>query len=290
MKNFVKGSLLAVMVGCTFLYSNVEAKNVYFTSDNGVEMTELEYLKMLQIFSERRLESVTQEEFDLYKDANIVDSDVIYQKTVYKDGSVISEELLTEEEYNAISDAEVSDGITPYDSDNKSTETTYKRLKATLTDIGSKKYILTAGLSWKKIPATKSYDVFAFRLSNFSYSGFAGTQSYYINGVRQNSIQYNTSSEGYKGLSNGAGVSMNLVDGSITAYELAITADLSATTGNSQAHAYVSYQHSQSDLTRAQSMGYTLDASGLGNVVLFSNSTIRNKYDGMSGVHLTTPI
>lgn len=276
----------------SMLCLSVQAKTVYYTNDEGVEMTELEYNKMLQLYSERRLRNVTQEEFDLYKDATVVDSGAVYHKTTYKYGEVVSEEMVSEEEYNSAPEAEVNvDGTIPLDGDYGYVETTYKRLSASLVDHGSGQFALIGSLSWKKMPACRSYDVFAYRFMHFNYNNFAGSQAYYPNGV-YNSISYNTSSPGYKALANGAGVSMNLVDGSeITGYELAVATNLTVnTTSYSQAHAYISYQHAQSDLTRVESMNYNLDISGLGNVILFNSSATANKYDRMAGVHLTTPI
>lgn len=285
MRKIIRGVVLTCFASC-ILCGGVNASSVYYTNDLGVEMTELQYNKMLQFFSERRVKTVTQEEFDSLKDTTIVDSDAIYQKTTYENGEVIKEEIISEEEYNNAPTAEVNmpGEIVPYDY--KYVETTYKRLSGTLTQASSG-YKLVAAVSWKKIPVCRSYDVFAYRFNHFNYSGFGGNQTYYVNG-NYNNIVYNTSSEGYKAQSTGAGVSMNLVDGSnITGYELTVATNLTLnTTSVSQAHAYVSYQHAQSDLTRAQSMGYTLNVSGLGNVILFSNSSIAGKYDGMGGIHL----
>lgn len=293
MKNALKGGafgLLAVVL----LSMNVQAKNVYYTNSLGVEMTQLEYNKMTQIFSERRVDSLTPEEFAEYKDLNIVDSSVIYEKSVYTlDGTIIGKEIITEEEYNNVSDAEVSEqgSIMPLDGDYKYVETTYKRLGGTLADNGGGKFQVLGALSWKKVPVCRSYDVFAYRFNHFNYSGFAGSQLYYVNGSA-NRISYDTSSPGYKAQATGAGVSMNLVDGSnITGYELSVVTNLTINSYNySQAHAYVAYEHAQSDLTREQSMGYTLNISGMGNVILFNSSSIASKYDNMAGVHLITPI
>ena len=291
MKKVGRGVILGLLVGC-FLYSAVEAKEIYYTNDVGVEMTELEYDKMTQIYSERYIDTMSQEEFDALKNGNIVDSGAIYQKTTYApDGKVLKDEYVSEEEYNQAPSTDVSQegDIMPYDY--KYIETSYKKLSGTLIDIGNRKYSLIGGLSWKKVPLCRSYDVFAYRFMHFDFNGFGGTQNYYVNGV-SNKISYDTSSPGYKQQGNGAGVSMNLVDGSnITGYELAIGTNLTVNTTNyTQAHAYVSYQHAQSDLTREQSLGYTLNVAGLGNVILFNSSTIAAKYDGMSGVHLTAQI
>ena len=49
---------------------------------------------------------------------------------------------------------------------------------------------------------------------------------------------------------------------------------------------YVTYQHATSALTLANSKSYTFSSSGLGGVLYYSNSTIRNKYDGMQGLSM----
>lgn len=283
--------LVAIIASAILVNSNVLAKNVFYTNNNGVQMTELEYNKMLEIFSERKVSDLSQEVFDKYKDANIISNDAVYQKESYKDNKIVKRDYISEDEFNAIPNSESSNGISPQASDDSHYETSYKRLAASLMDLGNRQFSLIGALSWKKVPATKSYDVFAYRFMHFDYSGFAGEQVYYINGNGY-PISYYTSSEGYKAQSNGAGVSMNLKDGNnITGYELSVATDLTVNTINySQAHAYISYQHAQSDLTRAQSMSYTLDVSGLGNVILFSSQSIENKYDGMTGLHLSTPI
>lgn len=288
MKKVFEGGVLTVLAVC-LLSMNVEAKNVYYTNSLGVEMTQLEYNKMTQIFSERRVDILTPEEFELYRDADIVSSDVVYEKTVYDlNGNVLTKENITEEEYNNVSDAEISDGtIMPFSGDTKYVETTYKRLGGTLADFGNGSFQLIGALSWKKVPVCRSYDIFAFRFNHFNYNGFGGEQAYFVNGNVQR-IAYNTSSPGYKAQSTGAGVSMNLVDGSnITGYELSILTNLTKnSTTATQGHAYIAYEHAQSNLTREQSMGYTLSISGMGNVILFNSSSIAAKYDNMAGVHL----
>ena len=84
---------------------------------------------------------------------------------------------------------------------------------------------------------------------------------------------------------------MNLKDGTnINDYILAITAPLTKTISNAYGRVYVSYQHAQGNLTRAESKSYTLSLSGLGNVVYYSDPIIMNTYDGMGGVSLRVDI
>lgn len=281
MKKFFIGSMLIVTL-CAVSINNVDAKSVYFTNSKGVEMTELEYNKMLKLYSQRKVDVLSQEEFDMYKDANIIVNDKIYQEVTYKDDELISEKEITEEEYN---NAKVNNsGITPYVSD--FIETNYKRLSSTIVETNGHFAMINA-LSWKQVPKYRSYDVFAFRLKNLSYDGFSGLQTYIINGSSYD-IRYDTSSEGYKGFSDGAGVSMNLKDGSnITGYELTTGTRLNFSTHDyNKAYAFVSYQHAQANLSRAQSMSYSLSLSGLGNVIYYADTSIRSLYDNMAGLQL----
>lgn len=285
MKKFLVKMFLFTTLYLVCSFNNVLATNVYFTNSNGVEMNELQYNKMLKIFSETRVDMMTQEEFDKYKDSNIISSEVVYEKETYKNKELVSTERITEEEFNNAPESEASF----YIGDSGYIETSYKRLGATISDGGS--WTLIGALSWKKKPAYQSYDVFAYRFTHFNYYGFSGQQAYIIND-KYYYISYNTSSEGYKPQSNGAGVSMNLKDGSnITGYELSVATTMAVNTSSYyQAHAYISYQHAQANVTREQSMDYKLDVTGLGNVVKFNNKNTEKLYDSMGGVHLSVPI
>jgi hypothetical protein len=269
---------------------SVNAEDAYYTNLNGVKMSESEYNTIRKIFSEQKTSILSQDEFDEYKNANIVNQDTIYQKAVYQDGQLVSSQEITEEEYNNAPEETTSCDIMPLSDDSSFYETSYKRLSVVLADFSSY-FRLTGDLTWKKVPVCRSYDVFAFRLTNMTYSSVVGSQIYFV-GSKYTTIYYDSSSAGYKSLSNGAGFSMNLKDDSnITGFEMTLSAVLNVKeTDATYAHAYTSYQHAQNDVTRAQSMNYTLDISGLGNVIYYSNTTIKNLYDGMNGIQLTTPI
>lgn len=283
MKKIIGVLVVTVMISVC-LIDNVLAQNVYYTNSNGVQMTELEYNKMLQLFSEEKVNYLSQEEFDKYKDMTILSTDSVYQKTISLDGEVISEEIISKEEYDSSSDENLP---IPYVGDSQYYETTYKKLTATVGD--STGLLLISSIHWKKIPYIKSYDVYAFRVTNMSHSNLAGTQTYYHDGTAD-SIFYDTTAPGYKYATNGAGYSMNLVDNA-TGYDLAISSELAYnTTQYTTAHIYVSYQHAQRDVSRETSKSYTFSPSGYGNVVLFNNSTIAGYYDAMPGVHLQIPI
>ncbi len=280
MKNLRNG-LLLVAVGFIFAINQVSAE-AFYTNINGVEMNELQYNKMTELFSDKKIEHLTQDEFNEYKDANIISSDVLYQKTTYKGDEIVSEEIVSEEEYKNYANGNV---CTPLSDVDQYIQTEYKRLSAVIFET-SKTRILGA-LSWTKMPKYRSYDVFAMRFQFFDYSNAYGIQDYYI-GNSGGRFEYDITQPGYKGFSDGFGISMNLKDGSnITNYELTIGADLSVqSTSSAYANAFVTYQHAQRDLTREQSMSYGLSISGLGNVLYYPDVNIRNAYDDMGGLML----
>ncbi len=277
----LRNGLLLIMAGFLFAVNQVNAE-VYYTNLNGVEMNELQYHKMTQLFSDKKIEHLTQEDFDKYKNANIISSDVMYQKTTYQGDEVISEEIVSEEEYKNYSNGNV---CTPLSDSNQYIQTEYKRLSATIFDTSSLNII--GALSWSKMPKYRSYDVFAMRFQFFDYSNAYGVQEYYI-GNSGGRFDYNSAEPGYKGFATGFGISMNLKDGSnIDGYELSIGAKLSVnTTSSAYANAWVTYQHAQRDLTREQSKSYGLSIAGLGNVLYYEDVNIRNAYDAMGGLML----
>jgi len=269
------------MAGFLFAVNQVSAE-AFYTNLNGVEMNELQYHKMTQLFSDKKVERLTQEEFNEYKDVNIVSSDVMYQKITYRGDEVISEEIVSEEEYKKNASGNV---CTPLSDTSQYIQTEYKRLAANLFENNGLNII--GALSWSKMPKYRSYDVFAMRFQFFDYWNAYGVQEYYI-GNSGGRFDYNSAEPGYKGFSTGFGISMNLKDGSnIDGYELTIGAKLSVnTTSSAYANAFVTYQHAQRDLTREQSKSYGLSIAGLGNVLYYEDVNIRNAYDDMAGLNL----
>ena len=74
---------------------------------------------------------------------------------------------------------------------------------------------------------------------------------------------------------------MNLFDNGVESFMLDILIKVkNANLGT----VYASYQHAvTNNITLAESQKYTLSSSGLGNVINFTSSTTRKKYDGMAG-------
>lgn len=288
----MKKVIIILTLMSIFYVTNVDAEN-YYVNKNGVIMTESEYQKIVDTYSIRRAENLTQDKYNKLIKGKIVDSNTIYQKVTYNEKGIISEKIISKEEYEKSEEENnytCKSTISTKSSDNGFIETSYKKLSVHLTDL-SDEFDLYGTLTWKKVPACRSYDVFAFRTAHFSYSGVNGTQEYYTNSGHSN-ILYDYTSQGYKSASNGAGFSMNLKDGNnITKYFMDLNADLQINQYNySTAHVWVTYQHAQNDLTRAQSMSYSISAAGLGDVVYYTNNYIANTYDDMAGIELTTPI
>lgn len=281
-KKVLLGGLL---LGTMMLFAPIANAESYYTNTNNIEMTEEQYNKMVDLYGEKHTEYLTEEEFDLYKDKEIVDSGSIYVKENYVDGILVSEEEVTESEYESEFNSASSESTNDRAGTSGSHTTNYKKLMVNLVSLGNRKYNLVCHLQWKRVPAVKSYDVFAFMVQHFTYSSVSGAQYAYTSSG-QYSYSYGSGSQGYRGLSNGAGISMNLKDGSnITGYDMYLSATLTGD-GSSYGHgnALVSYQHAKADVTRAQSMSYTLAGTGLGGVIVFSNSSLMNTYDGMGGV------
>lgn len=287
--------IIILMTVCVMINISYVKAEPFYTNEKKVEMTEEQYNKIVSIFSENIASTINQERFDKYINSNIVDHGVIYQKVKSDKNGTISTEYITEEEYNNSSDAnylcEKNENGNTKSSDYGYIETTYKRFDVDLLDFGNNDFNLIGVLIWKKVPACRSYDVFAFRLNHMTYLDVSGIQTYYI-GTAHTDISYSTSSPGYKSATNGAGFSMNLKDGStITKYEMILIADLAINDFNSTtAHVYTTYQHAITNVTRAQSMSYTFSAGGLGGVLLYSSPSLSQKYDDMAGIHLSTPI
>lgn len=199
------------------------------------------------------------------------DSVVKYYKTVYaEDGLSYRTYEINEIEYNA------QDEISLLDTD---VVTEYKKLS--ITDLKS---AVRLDLEWKKMPKYRSYDVLALRGEGvrFVSDSLVGIQSYKVNG-KASTIGYNRTSSNTKILQNGVGISMNLVDDA-DFYQLTMKIDYVKTSNN--AKIYGAYQHSQADITLAQSQKYSLSSDGYGNVVKF-DSSVKSYFDNMAGVSIS---
>ena len=187
---------------------------------------------------------------------------------------------------NAISesiDIPVSDfpeEIAPEGNRGSSYSTTYKTLSVTAIPIDSINYNVNLTLQWKQMPTIRSYDVIALRFANMAMS--MGTQ-YGYQTYSGGNVYYSYNGSNMKLLSNGFGISMNLVNNSISYLQCFISVVAAKASG---AAIYGAYEHATTNTTLAKSKKYTLSSIGQGGVINF-DSTVWNIYDDMNGVNIS---
>ena len=254
----------------------VDAKTVYFTNVNGVELTKQQYENLSKVFSYDTIATLNEEQINLYKNNTNLKAEKTFKyikiekdnvKNVYKESIVTQQEV---EEFL-----------------NKSTrgsthQTTMKKVSISLLNLHSVKTV-TVTNEWFSIPSTKSFDVIGFRngvSTPITINSVSGYQKW-----DGNLISYNNSSSNIKRNTNGCGLSTNISD-NVTQ---SLSNSISVTFYNNELTytAYGTYQHAQSNVTLSESQNYSFSANGLGGVLNFASS-VRGKYDGMQGVNITS--
>ena len=158
--------------------------------------------------------------------------------------------------------------------------TTYKTLSLTAIPVDSITYSVTLSLQWKQMPTIRSFDVIALRFSNMTMS--SGSQYGYQTYTGGN-VYYSYNGTNMKLLSNGFGISMNLVNNTISSLQCFIALTAYKASG---AAIYGAYEHATVNTTLAKSKKYTLSYAGMGNVINF-DSSVWNIYDDMNGVNIS---
>lgn len=273
---------------------NAKSTDVYYINNNGVEMTEEQYNFLLDFYDESQISTMSQKKFNIKINSSNLNSNTKYVvETIAYDrlGNVVetnTTEVATEIE--AIEMAEELNEITPFGSVSYSTSAKKITLSTSLTYLNGRYYFcISTDTEWlnNAVPVIKSYDVSAHR---FTTSGSLflnaidaeGWQTYNSGGsvtygfLGNNSVKY----------SNGYGVSMNIADDATRNLKLSLDV-LYEYSGSGTAYVYGTYQHATTDVSLDQSKSYTFASGGLGNVLSYSNSTIRGYYDGMQGVSLS---
>lgn len=231
------------------------------------------------IFSEARLNLMSEEEKEELVNGDLTVNEKIYQVTQTLNGTFTYSEVdpetaeLIKENFNS--------GVSTYDAYH---ETTYKRITIIDNYIGGSTHDVMVYTQWLVTPATKSFDVTAMRVDGgYVVDGTQdGTQVYWKDGA-YDYVDYSWNGTNIRKTDNGFGISMNLVNGA-SYFETDISA--SVITTSSDAVAYGTYQHAVTDVTLNQSQSYTISHNGLGGVVNFTNS-VYNLYDGMAGVSIS---
>ena len=215
------------------------------------------------------------------QEMELVASDTSYIKTTNING-VSLHEIITEEEYNNVGEV-TNPLITPFNY----AETNYKRLDIWVWHSGNDIYAGELELVWKVIPATRSFDVIAFRGQGMKVieNSEMGAQTYYVNDV-EHVISYAYNGTNIQKRDLGYGISMNLVNGSDVNGFVLYTSAIFEKTVSGTAYVYGSYQHATENVTLAESQNYDIHAAGLGNTIYFYGNTV-TKYDNMPGVYVT---
>lgn len=280
--------ILFTLLTTTMLSPIVLAEeSAYFTTNSGLELTKNEYNYLLEHFDEEYISTFNSDLLKLAMDdinnIEILSEETIYIETITNrlpNGQVIvTENPLTEEEYEnyqpIVPLTNCNDGIACW-------ETNAKKLHMIVQNTEDNYQMVTLTNFWKSMPTTRSYDVLAFRWTtsgpNPNYSHFKAFQY----GFAVGTTEYGIANQNVKLGTNAIGVSMNLYNNAITItntlyvyFEIDTNLTLSY---------YGTYQHATSEVTLAQSQSYNFGAGGLGNVLNYTSSSIRNKYDGMQGI------
>lgn len=157
--------------------------------------------------------------------------------------------------------------------------TTESKKVAIIYVYDSGKYKVGVEASWMKLPKIRVFDVLAIRwTSDATVSYFSGKQV-----SDEKTTNYDSSTQNLKKGTKGIGCSMNLHNNASSKLELSIYIESSKAFGD----VYGTYQHAKnSNATLAISKSYSFGASGLGKVLVFSNSTYKSYYDDTPGVEL----
>ena len=278
MKN-VKFRFLVLISILLILPISVFAESI--TNINGIEFSEEEYNNFLKIHTYEYIMTMDEETYEKLKgiDYDSVKTETIYVESTYNPHlGITTDREITEEEYNEYD-------IEPLLSDKGSSrETVAKKLTLSFATMQlDYNYVVTTA-TWKAIPATRSFDVIGIRGYGFSFrNGSQQGQQIYVENGEYKTINYGWNGTNIKKLDNGFGISMNIVNNTITALQLTVECDVKATIEHPSI--YGSYQHATRDVSLADSQNYTLGGGGLGNVFIYPYS-ISTAYDDMGGVEI----
>lgn len=164
---------------------------------------------------------------------------------------------ITQEEYENADD----DGISPQ----SSVITEYKKLTSTISKYSTKHYKYSASLTWRKMPATRSYDVIGIGYyGSVKLSGGIEYKQSYCN-VDGNCYSENAGYYNYRG-SNGYGAMFHLPSGSLTSLSQSISILVEKTNSSSTIIEQVcaaDYSHAQKTISYSLAKDFTVDTGGI---------------------------
>lgn len=273
---FIFVALFILLVMPIYTYAET-----YITNINGIEITKEEYDNFLKVKPYEYIMTMTEENYNKLKslDYSNVMSNTKYIETVYNAKlKLTTEKEITEEAFE-------SNVMPILDTDTTYAETIHKSITLTVAG-GSYWNYVTFTAHWKGIPSVRSFDVIGIRVDGASVRNGSqqGKQIYSENGVFTD-IDYAWNGTNIKRLSNGFGISMNVVNNA-NLESLVMTIDCDITPTKNYAYIFGAYEHAVTNVSLEESQNYNMDYSnGLGNVFVYPFETSQ-KYDGMSGIHL----
>jgi hypothetical protein len=285
------GILYLILTFAVLLQVNAQPKNEinktlpFYVNMNGVELTEVQYSNLSKLFDESTLKTLTKEQLDLFASDPTLQRGPEYSQYIRTDmfldyfGNIISSihtEVTEQEALDYIANPPVI-----LNWSYPTHQTAMKRLTISI-NFGLSIKSVTLTNTWLSMPVVRSHDVLAIRMSGTSLTlSGANPISGYLrhNG---NIIQnYNQNHSNVRRVNAGVGISMKLPTGGTSmVHGMTVT----VINNNDPFDAWGSFQHATSTVTLAQSRVYNLNNNGLGNVIDFTNSSTRAKYDGMRGV------
>lgn len=229
-----------------FFFSFVMIGNVfaetYYENDKGVEMSEDEYNFISELYGDGFPAIIPQDTYNALKENNIFGQEIIR----------ISDE----------------NEVSPYGI----IETSYKKL--TTSYACDTTCAVSATLSWKKVPATKSHDLFGVHFDGCGE--ITGLSSYMVaNGNIYDPVEYKLNSSG--------AAATHLLPSTISTTN-AMFFNLSFFVAK-QGRVQISYQHAIKSISLANSRKYSFSYNGYGHVFSFQEA-IRPYYDQMSGLEI----
>lgn len=223
------------------------SNNIYYTNANGINLTEKEYNLVKNMFNEKFIEQMNQEDYDFINRIDVNNKDV--------------ELTIKEPDY-------IQSRTSSY------VETQAKRLVIAKSCNGNVCNVTLAN-TWKYEPKVKSYDVIGAKFSNTSRSSDSQVTLFKMDGTNYKCTEYVLKTEGI-------GCSYKLKSDVSDELYIYMNFDVYNTGGL----VYGSYQHATSSVTLSQSKNYTFSLGGYGNVFLFNTTKAKDSYDGMGGVSM----
>lgn len=275
----MKKYIVLLVVAILFVIPiSVFAKERTITNNNGMVISNSDYINLRKIYSEGYIQTMTSADYNKIMNLGIdfgnVNSVIKYIKTEYNniDKTTTNTEV-TQEEYENYNPGPPTRATV--------IETNYKRIQLSLLDLNNGAAFFTFSTIWKIMPQVRSFDVIGARMAYLHVVNGTqtGRQIFKLNGS-YDYVQYSFNGTNINNLSNGFGISMNLLNSNITELECSI--DASLYTSGTTSVLYASYQHATSDISLATSKSYTFQGAGLGDVFLFSNG-YGQYFDGMQG-------